>query len=65
MVHGVYAQTLHDEYYIRNYACYRCSVACGQVGEVKEVILPDRSPARNMRASVCSDHPVQSMIWLR
>ena len=36
MVQGVYAQTLHDEYYIRNYACYRCSVACGQVGEVRE-----------------------------
>jgi aldehyde:ferredoxin oxidoreductase len=35
-VQGVYAQTLHDRYYIRNYACYRCSVACGQVGKVKE-----------------------------
>ncbi len=35
-VQGVYAQTLHNEYYVRNYACYRCSVACGQVGEVKE-----------------------------
>ena len=35
-VQGVYAQTLHDRYYVRNYACYRCTVACGQVGEVKE-----------------------------
>lgn len=35
-VRGVYAQTLHDRYYVRNYACYRCTVACGQVGEVKE-----------------------------
>ncbi len=34
-VQGVYAQTLHDQYYVRNYACYRCSVACGQVAEVK------------------------------
>lgn len=35
-VEGVYAQTLHEHYYIRNYACYRCSVACGQVALVKE-----------------------------
>ncbi len=35
-VQGVYAQTLHDQYYVRNYACYRCSVACGQMAEVKE-----------------------------
>ncbi len=35
-VQGVYAQTLRDKYYVRNYACYRCSVACGQVGAVKE-----------------------------
>ena len=35
-VQGVYAQTLHDDYYVRNYACYRCSVACGQVAEVKD-----------------------------
>jgi aldehyde:ferredoxin oxidoreductase len=35
-VQGVYAQTLHDQYYVRNYACYRCTVACGQVGKVKE-----------------------------
>jgi aldehyde:ferredoxin oxidoreductase len=35
-VAGVYAQTLHDRYYVRNYACYRCSVACGQVAKVKE-----------------------------
>lgn len=35
-VEGVYAQTLHERYYIRNYACYRCSVACGQVAQVKE-----------------------------
>jgi aldehyde:ferredoxin oxidoreductase len=35
-VEGVYAQTLHEKYYVRNYACYRCSVACGQVAEVKQ-----------------------------
>jgi len=35
-VEGVYAQTLHDRYHVRNYACYRCTVACGQVGKVKE-----------------------------
>jgi aldehyde:ferredoxin oxidoreductase len=35
-VQGVYGQTLHDIYHVRNYACYRCIVACGQVGEVKE-----------------------------
>jgi aldehyde:ferredoxin oxidoreductase len=35
-VQGVDAQTLHEVYYVRNYACYRCSVACGQVAEVKE-----------------------------
>lgn len=35
-VQGVYGQTLHDLYYVRNYACYRCSVACGQMAEVKE-----------------------------
>ena len=35
-VQGVYGQTLHDLYHVRNYACYRCVVACGQVGEVKE-----------------------------
>ncbi len=33
---GVSAQTLHEHYYVRNYACFRCSVACGQVAEVKE-----------------------------
>jgi aldehyde:ferredoxin oxidoreductase len=35
-VQGVYGQTLHDLYHVRNYACYRCIVACGQVGQVKE-----------------------------
>jgi len=35
-VQGVYAQTLHDQYYVRNYACYRCSVACGQMAKVTE-----------------------------
>jgi aldehyde:ferredoxin oxidoreductase len=35
-VEGVYAQTLREHYYVRNYACYRCSVACGQMAEVKE-----------------------------
>jgi aldehyde:ferredoxin oxidoreductase len=35
-VEGVHAQTLREHYYVRNYACYRCSVACGQMAEVKE-----------------------------
>ena len=35
-VQGVYAQTLRDSYYVRNYACYRCSVACGQMAKVKD-----------------------------
>jgi aldehyde:ferredoxin oxidoreductase len=35
-VQGVYAQTLHEHYFVRNYACYRCSVACGQMAEVKD-----------------------------
>jgi aldehyde:ferredoxin oxidoreductase len=35
-VKGVDAHTLHERYYIRNYACYRCSVACGQVAKVPE-----------------------------
>jgi aldehyde:ferredoxin oxidoreductase len=35
-VEGVYAQTLREKYFVRNYACYRCSVACGQMAEVKE-----------------------------
>jgi aldehyde:ferredoxin oxidoreductase len=34
-VEGVYAQTLREKYYVRNYACYRCSVACGQVAQVE------------------------------
>lgn len=36
VVHGTDAYTLHEKYYVRNYGCYRCTVACGQVGEVKE-----------------------------
>src|SRR4030042_1090919 len=36
IVHGTDAFTLHEKYYKRNYACYRCVVACGQVAEVKE-----------------------------
>jgi aldehyde:ferredoxin oxidoreductase len=35
-VEGVYAQTLREHYYVRNYACYRCSVACGQMAQVNE-----------------------------
>jgi aldehyde:ferredoxin oxidoreductase len=34
-VQGVYAQTLRKEYFERNYACFRCSVACGQSARVK------------------------------
>jgi len=33
-VQGVYAQTLRKEYFERNYACFRCSVACGQSAKV-------------------------------
>lgn len=36
IVHGTDAVTLHEKFYVRNYACYRCTVACGQVAEVKE-----------------------------
>jgi aldehyde:ferredoxin oxidoreductase len=36
IVQGTNAETLHEKYHVRNYACYRCTVACGQVGEVKE-----------------------------
>ncbi len=35
-VHGADAYTLHEHYYVKNYACYRCTVACGQRAEVKE-----------------------------
>lgn len=35
-VEGVYAQALRELYHVRNYACYRCSVACGQMAEVKD-----------------------------
>lgn len=35
-VEGIYAQALRQQYWVRNYACYRCSVACGKIGEVKE-----------------------------
>jgi aldehyde:ferredoxin oxidoreductase len=35
-VAGVYAQALRELYHVRNYACYRCSVACGQMAEVKD-----------------------------
>lgn len=35
-VEGVYAEALRELYYVRNYACYRCSVACGQMAEVRE-----------------------------
>lgn len=33
---GVIAETMHDQFFSRNYACYRCSIGCGQVTEVKE-----------------------------
>ncbi|NPV86983.1 MAG: aldehyde ferredoxin oxidoreductase family protein [Anaerolineae bacterium] len=33
---GVIAQTMREKYFVRNYACYRCSIACGQMTEVKE-----------------------------
>jgi aldehyde:ferredoxin oxidoreductase len=33
---SIYATELVEKYKIKNYACYRCPVACGQVCEVKE-----------------------------
>ena len=33
---GIYATTMVEKYKIKNSACYRCPVACGQVCEVKE-----------------------------
>lgn len=33
---GVIAQTMREKYFVKNYACYRCSVACGQMAEVHE-----------------------------
>lgn len=35
-IEGIYAEALRNRYWVRNYACYRCSVACGKVSEVKE-----------------------------
>jgi len=32
----VEAEAMKDEYFVRNYACYRCPVACGKMCEVKE-----------------------------
>ena len=33
---NVDAQTMRQQYYVKNYACYRCPVACGKVLEVKD-----------------------------
>ncbi len=33
---GVSANTMRDQFFVRNYACYRCSIACGQMTEVKQ-----------------------------
>jgi len=33
---GIYATTMAEKYKKKNYACYRCPVACGQVCEVDE-----------------------------
>lgn len=33
---GVIAETMHENFFTRNYACFRCSIGCGQVAEVKE-----------------------------
>jgi len=30
------AETMKQEYFVRNYACYHCPVACGKICEVKE-----------------------------
>jgi len=33
---NVDAHQMRDRYFVKNYACYRCTVACGKVCEVKE-----------------------------
>lgn len=30
------AHIMREKYYVKNYACYRCPVACGKISEVKE-----------------------------
>lgn len=30
------AHMMREKYYVKNYACYRCPVACGKINEVKE-----------------------------
>lgn len=30
------AHIMREKYYVKNYACYRCPVACGKINEVKE-----------------------------
>jgi aldehyde:ferredoxin oxidoreductase len=30
------AHTMREQYFVKNYACYRCPVACGKINEVKE-----------------------------
>ena len=33
---GVDAHAMRDRYWTKNYACYRCPVACGKICEVRE-----------------------------
>lgn len=33
---GIYAGYMKEHFWVRNYACYRCPVACGKITEVKE-----------------------------
>ncbi len=40
------ARTMREKYYVKNYACYHCPVACGKVLEVKE------GPFKGARARV-------------
>ena len=32
----IYAEYMREHYWVRDYACYRCPVACGKICEVKE-----------------------------
>ena len=33
---GIYAQQMREHFWVKNFACYHCSVACGKVTEVSE-----------------------------
>jgi len=33
---GIYAQRMKEHFWVRNFACYHCPVACGKITEVRE-----------------------------